>query len=105
MSIKGSADPNLALFIINSLARSQVPPKVSIMIEKVQKYRQNNSSQLEFEWMEDSNSSYIKVKNVRQKKIKGKSASNAPEVQQEENKGAALRFKNVPIPVQMRLFE
>jgi hypothetical protein len=55
--------------------------------------------------MKGQSSSYIDVNNVRKKRIRGRPVSSRPEVQQEENKRAALRFKNVPIPVQILLCE
>jgi hypothetical protein len=83
----------------------QISHKIFTVIEKLQKYRRNSSYQLYFEFIENYSSTYLKIKNVRQKKIKGQSALNAPEVHQEKNKLAALRFKDMPIPEQIPLFE
>jgi hypothetical protein len=84
----------MALQILNS---------VSLLMEKLQKLRRNRSYQLEFEFMEDYSSSSITVKNVRRERIK--SSSSTSQVDQEENKQAAINLKDVPVPVQIPLFK
>jgi hypothetical protein len=81
----------------------QISNSVSTLMEKLQKLSRNRSYQLKFEFMEDYSSSYITVKNVRRERIK--SSSNAPPVEQEEKKRAAINLKDVPIPVQIPLFK
>jgi hypothetical protein len=81
----------------------QISNSVSTLMEKLQKLRRNRSYQLEFEFMEDYSSSCISVKIVKRERLKA--ASKTPQVEQEENKRAAIKLKDVPIPVQIPLFK
>jgi hypothetical protein len=85
----------------------QISNKVSVMIEKLQKYRRNSSYQLRLNFTRTHSCTYTVVGNTSQQGISDKSASSKPEVLtlSETNKRAASRFKDVPIPEQIPLFE